>query len=401
MNVKEEREAYIVSAARTPIGVLLGSLRGLSAAKLGGIAIQAALKRAGLEGKEVQGVVMGNVLQAGLGQNPARQAAYYAGLPESVNAYTVNLVCASGMMAIANAHNEIRLGYRDVMVAGGMESMSNAPFLLSAELRSGLRFLYQLRVPLVDAMTWDGLIDFRSGRSMGEIAERLARERGLSRRELDEFAYLSNLRAAEAWDEGLFAEEVVPVELEAQGQRKQVTQDEGIRRDTSLEKLLQLRPAFPGGDLVTAGNSPKLSDGACALVLASGRAVKERGLKPLARILGYSWGALDLENFPEAPIPVTRSLLERLRLRIEDFDLIEHNEAFAVSSLLVLKGLGISIDRYNVNGGAIALGHPLGCSGARIVATLLYALKARGLRRGLATICHGGGGAMSLALELL
>lgn len=400
-DVSHGGDVYIISAARTPIGNLLKGLRALSAPRLGGIAIRAAVERAGLEGSEVQGVVMGNVLQAGLGQNPARQAAYYAGLPQSVNAYTVNIVCASGMMAIANAFNEIRLGYADVMIAGGMESMSNAPFLLTGEIRSGIKYLYQLRVPLVDSMTWDGLVDFRDGRSMGEIAEKLARERGLTRRELDEYAYLSNKRAVEAWERGLYRHEVVPVEVASTGSPSRLERDEGPRKDASLERLLELPPAFPGGALITAGNSPKLSDGAAAVALAGERAVRELGLKPLAKILGYAWGALDLQNFPEAPIPVTRSLLARLGLRIEDFELVEHNEAFSVSSLLVMKGLGISVEMYNVHGGAIALGHPLGCSGARIVVTLVHGLRLRNLKRGLATICHGGGGAMSLALELL
>ncbi|MDJ0270691.1 MAG: thiolase family protein [Aigarchaeota archaeon] len=396
---RASREVWIVGYARTPIGKFLKSLADVEAPKLGAIAIKAALERSGVEPGQVDEVIMGNVIQAGIGQNPARQAAYYAGIPPQVDGYTVNKVCASGMKAISNAASAIISGDAEIVVAGGMESMSRAPFLLTPDIRSGVKLLYEAGPPLIDSMTRDGLVNFHDGKSMIEIAERIARAKGVTRREADEFSLNSHLKAYRATTSGYFNEEITPVDILVGSRRVRLEHDEGIRPDTTLEKLSQLPPAIRGGEIITAGNSPQLSDGAAALVLASDKAVSEYGLKPLARILGYTWAGLDIENFPEAPIPATRKLLRKLDMRIGDFDLFEHNEAFAVSSIIVARTLGIPFEKLNIYGGAIALGHPLGASGARIVMTLVNALRRNKLSRGLATICHGGGGAMSLALE--
>lgn len=394
------REVFIISYSRTPIGKFQRSLAEVEATKLGGIAVKSTIEKASIPTGLIDEVIMGNVLQAGLGQNPARQAAYHAGIPAHVNGYTVNKVCASGMKAVANAVSAIKAGDAEVIVAGGMESMSRSPFILPASVRTGVRLAYRGGPTLIDCLTHDGLTSFIDGKSMAEIAEAIARARGVTRRQADEFAYLSHVKAHEATVKGYFKDEITPVNIKMNGKQITLEHDEGIRSDTTLEKLSKLPPAFEGFEIVTAGNAPPLSDGAAALVLASGEAVKRHKLEPVAKILGYAWAALDYENFVEAPIPATKKLLEKLGMNITDFDLFEHNEAFAVSSILVARGLEIPLERLNVFGGALALGHPLGASGARIIITLINALKKYNMRRGLATICHGGGGAVSIAVEL-
>lgn len=397
-----DSEPVIVSYVRTPTGRFGKTLSKLKAPELGAIAIKEAIARAGIEPSEVDLVVMGNVIQAGIGQNPARQAAIEAGVPENVDSYTVNMVCSSGMQAIINACQAIAAGDANVVVAGGMESMSNSPLLIPSKVRWGFKFSYNIpALPIIDSVTHDGLMDFKDSLSMGEIAERIAKAKGVTRREADEFAYNSHMKASDATRKGYFERELAHVDLVKDGYRIALSEDETVRPDTDVEKLSKLPPAFDGCDIMTAGNSPPMSDGASALVITSRRKCTSLKIEPVAKVLGYSWGAYDRLNFVEAPVPVTKKLLERLDLRISDFDLIEHNEAFAVASIIVARELGIDYDRLNIFGGAVALGHPIGSSGARIVVTLLNALNVKGMKRGLATICHGGGGATSIAVELL
>jgi acetyl-CoA C-acetyltransferase len=397
----ELRAVYIVSAVRTPIGKFGRSLARLPAVELGAIAVREALERAGIEPKQVEFVVMGHVIRAGTGMDTARQAAIRAGIPLEVDAMTVDMVCASGMAAIITAAQAIRAGDYDIVVAGGMESMSQAPFIIPSTTRWGVRHLIGKRLEVLDAMVYDGLTDVFLGKIMGEEADMVAREHGYTREQLDEVAYESHRRAAYAWDHGLFKDEVVPVDVTYNGERVYLDRDEGVRPDTSLEKLAKLPPAFGPNGLHTAGTSSQLSDGAAALVLASEDKVRELGLKPQAKIIGYAVGGVETWRFPEAPIHVVRKLLSRLGMSIADFDYFENNEAFAVNNLLFRDLLGVGLDRLNVFGGAIALGHPLGASGARIVTTLINVLRRKGGRRGIASICHGLGGAAAVALELV
>ncbi len=390
-------DVFIVSIARTPIGKFGGSLKSWPAPKLGAIAIEAAVRRSGLDPSDVDEVIMGNVLQAMVGQNPARQAALLAGIPSRVPGFTVNKVCASGMKAISLAAQSIVFGENRVVVAGGMESMSMAPYALPPKWRWGVKFAFAGE-KLVDIMVHDGLTDPHTGLLMGEEAEETGRKWGITREEADEFAVSSHMKAAEATEKGYFAKEIEPVR---KGDDVILDRDEGIRPDTSLEKVARLKPVFRPDGTITAANASQLSDGAAALVLAHRDVVEERGLKPVARILGFASAGVEPKDFVEAPIPATQKLLKDLNMRIEDFDLYEHNEAFALASLVVARGLNIPLDRLNVFGGAVAIGHPLGDSGARIVVTLINALQIKGGRRGLATICHGGGGGQSIAIELV
>ena len=384
-------DVYIVSSVRTPIGRFGGALRSKRAVELGGIAVKEAIARSKVDPDVVEEVIMGNVLQAGNGQNPAGQAATLAGLSDSTLKYTVNVVCASGMLAIESAFREIKLGERNIVVAGGMESMSNAPLFLSSDYRWGVKQLLYRDPGLKDAMLSDGLLDAFYGEHMGVSADRTAAKYGITRKNADEYSYQSNLRADRAWQTGEFAKECISV-----GDLKR---DEGIRvSDPSV--LGKLKPAFDKDGVLTAGNSSQLSDGASALVLASEKSVNELGLKPLARIAGFHQASLDPRDFVETPIPCTRQFLEKQGKKIGYYDLVEHNEAFSIASIIVRDQLGIDNEKFNVNGGAVALGHPLGNSGSRIVVTLLNALQTRKLKTGLATICHGGGGAHTLSLEL-
>ncbi len=390
-------DVFIVSIARTPIGKFGGSLKSWPAPKLGAIAIEAAVRRSGLDPSDVDEVIMGNVLQAMVGQNPARQAAILAGIPSRVPGFTVNKVCASGMKAISLAAQSIVFGENKVVVAGGMESMSMAPYALPPKWRWGVKFAFAGE-KLIDIMVHDGLTDPHTGLLMGEEAEETGKKWGITREEADEFAVSSHMKAAEATEKGYFSKEIEPVR---KGDDVILDRDEGIRPDTSLEKVARLKPVFRPDGTITAANASQLSDGAAALVLAHRDVVEERGLKPVARILGFASAGVEPKDFVEAPIPATQKLLKDLNMRIEDFDLYEHNEAFALASLVVAKGLNIPLDRLNLFGGAVAIGHPLGDSGARIVVTLINALQIKGGRRGLATICHGGGGGQSIAIELV
>ena len=398
---------YVISAARTPIGKFAGALAAVPAVELGGVAIRAAVERAGLpDGTPIDEVLMGQVLQAGAGQAPARQAALRAGLADTTSATTINRVCGSGLKAIMLAAAEIRAGDVEVAVAGGMESMNGAPYLLP-----GARFGYRLgNAELVDATVNDGLWCAIEGCHMGTHAERVAIKDRVSRSDQDAFALASHQKAIAAIDAGRFDAEIAPVMVrDARGRETVVTTDEGPRRDTSSEALARLRPAFalPDGDdrgdasegTVTAGNAPGITDGAAATVVASERAVERLGLVPLARIVGYAQAEVAPKWLFLAPVEGVRRLLDRIELPIEAFDLIEINEAFAAQTIADGRALGFDWSKVNVNGGAIALGHPIGASGARIVATLTHELIRRQGRFGLATLCLGGGGSVAMAIE--
>jgi acetyl-CoA C-acetyltransferase len=391
------REPVIVSAARTPIGRFQGTLAPLSAPELGAVAIRAAIERAGIDPTIVEEVLMGNVVQAGVGQAPARQAAIKAGLPPTVGATTVNKVCGSGLKAVMLAAAMVATGDGDVFVAGGMESMNNGPYMLKQA-----RFGYRLGDgKLVDATVHDGLWCPFQDWHMGNAAEWIAREYGLTRQELDEYAYRSHMKAIAAIDEGRFKEEIVPVQVpQPKGGPILFDTDECPRRDTSLEALARLKPAFQPDGIVTAGNSPGITDGAAALVVMSRGKAEELGLRPLARIVAYAQAAVEPLKIFTAPIFAVRKLWAKTGTTVDDYDLYEINEAFAAQVVADGKELGLPWEKVNVNGGAIALGHPIGCSGARILVTLIYALRQRGLRRGLASLCLGGGEAVAMAIEV-
>jgi acetyl-CoA C-acetyltransferase len=398
---------FIVSAARTPIGKFGGALSSVPATELGGVAIQAAFERAGLpEGTPIDEVLMGQVLQAGVGQAPARQAALAGGLPDTTSATTINRVCGSGLKAIMLAAAEIRAGDASVAIAGGMESMNRAPYLLP-----GARFGYRLGDgALVDSSVHDGLWCAFEDCHMGTHAERVAIHDAVSRADQDAFALASHQNALAAIDAGRFDAELAPVTIrDAKGRETVVTVDEGPRRDSTIETLARLKPAFalPDGPdrgsategTVTAGNAPGITDGAAATVVASERAIERLDLQPLARIIGYSQAEIAPKWLFLAPVTGVRKLLERIEMPLEAFDLIEINEAFAAQTLADGRELGFDWSKVNVNGGAIALGHPIGASGARIVATLLHELQRRAGRYGLATLCLGGGGSVAMAFE--
>jgi len=391
------REPVIVSAVRTPIGRFQGTLAPLSAPELGAVAIRAAIERAGIDPTMVEEVLMGNVVQAGVGQAPARQAAIKAGLPPTVGATTVNKVCGSGLKAVMLAAAMIATGDGDVFVAGGMESMNNGPYMLKQA-----RFGYRLGDgKLVDATVHDGLWCPFQDWHMGNAAEWIAREYGLTRQELDEYAYRSHMKAIAAIDEGRFREEIVPVQVpQPKGGPILFDTDECPRRDTSPEALARLKPAFQPDGIVTAGNSPGITDGAAALVVMSRGKAEGLGLRPLARIIAYAQAAVEPLKIFTAPIFAVRKLWAKTGTSVNDYDLYEVNEAFAAQVVADGKELGLPWERVNVNGGAIALGHPIGCSGARVLVTLIYALRQRGLRRGLAALCLGGGEAVAMAIEV-
>jgi len=391
-------DVFILSAARTPIGKFLGGLSTVPATQLGAVAIRAAVERAAIVPERIDEVFMGQVIQAGAGQAPARQAALGAGLPNGVGATTINKVCGSGLKAVMLGAASIRAGDAEVIVAGGMENMNLGPYLLP-----GARAGYRLgNAELVDATVHDGLWCAICDVHMGVHAERVAARHEVSRAAQDEFAVRSHERALAAIAAGRFADEIVQVEVPGKKGPTIVDTDENPRSDTSLEALARLKPAFqPDGGTVTAGNAPGITDGAAALVLASESAVASNGLKAIARITGYAQADVAPEWLFEAPIDGVRRLLSKLDLRLDEFDLVEINEAFAAQVLADGNALGFDWDRVNVNGGAIALGHPIGASGARVLTTLLYELRRRGGRRGLATLCLGGGGAVALAIEMV
>lgn len=390
------REAVIVSACRTPIGAYLGSLSNFAAPMLGGLAVREAVRRAGVGADEIDECIMGNVVMAGEGQNPARQAALAGGLSSSVNAFTINKVCGSGLKAVMLAAQSVKLGDAEIVVAGGMESMSNAPHLMY-NLRGGVRMG---NFTTVDAMIRDGLWCAFNDVHMGELAEYTAEKAGLTRLELDEFSAASQKKAARASADGSFAEEIFPVEIpQKKGPALKFETDEPIKPKTTLETLSALRPAFRKNGIVTAGNAPGLTDGASALVVTSRELAEKRGLPVLAAIREYGAAHRDPKDVFFAPIDAVKKVLAKAGRKIGDMDLIEANEAFASQCLADGKELGWDWDRVNVNGGAIALGHPIGASGARVLTTLIYAMKARDAKSGLATLCLGGGGAVALTVE--
>jgi acetyl-CoA C-acetyltransferase len=396
-----DSEAVILSAARTPSGRFQGSLSSFSAPQLGAIAIKAAVERAAIPNpEEIIEVLMGNVVPAGTGQAPARQAAIFAGLPANVGATTINKVCGSGLKTVMLAAQAIKAGDGDLFVAGGMESMSRAPYLVfgrSGELRFG-------NVQLIDALLQDGLWDPFENWGMGNSAEFIANEYNVSRQAMDEFALASHQKAVVAIQNGWFKEEIVPVEIP--GRKGQVTVfdvDETPRPDTSLEALSKLKPAFISDGKVTAGNSPGLNDGAAAVVVASRKKAESLNAKPLAHIVGYAQAAVEPKYLFIAPARAIPKLLERVNWSLAEVDLIELNEAFAAQVLAdgyALTDLGWNWDKVNVHGGGIALGHPIGASGARVLTTLIYALKQRGLKRGIASLCLGGAEAVAMAIEI-
>ncbi|RLF15731.1 MAG: acetyl-CoA C-acyltransferase [Thermoprotei archaeon] len=392
------REVVILSAVRTPIGRFGGKLKDFKPHELGAIAIKAAIEKAGIDPKDLGIVYMGHVIRAAHGQNTARQAAMKAGIPPEVDNVTVDLVCSSGMMAIINAAQGIMVGDYDLAVAGGMESMSYSYLAIDPSVRWGIRFLLGREMKLIDCMYHDGLTDPIANRVMGDETEDVIESWGITREELDNVAYMSHMRAAEATDKGYFKNEIVPIELPG---GEVFDYDEGIRRDTSLDKLAKLKPAFRPNGKLTAGNSSQISDGAAALVLASAEKAKELGAKPIAKIIGYSWAGIESQRFNEGPLPATEKLLKRMGVDVNYFDLFEVNEAFASNNVLFNRKFGVPYDRINIFGGAIALGHPVGCSGARIVVTLINVLKHKGMKRGIATLCHGTGGGTALAVEVM
>ncbi len=387
-------DVVIVSAARTPVGSFLGGLSGLPASKLGEIAIKAALERAGVSGAEVDEVILGHVLQAAAGQGPARQAAMGAGIPKETPAWSLNQICGSGLRAVAVGAQQIALGDAKIIVAGGQESMSQAPH--AQHLRTGQKMG---DIALVDTMIKDGLWDAFNGYHMGQTAENIAAEAHISREAQDAFAVASQNKAEAAQKAGKFAEEIVPVVIPGRKGDVTVDQDEYIRHGATLEAMEKLKPAFTKDGTVTAANASGLNDGAAALVLMSAEDAKARGLEPLARIASWATAGVDPAVMGTGPIPASKKALEKAGWTIADLDLVESNEAFAAQSLCVLKELGLDASKVNVNGGAIAIGHPIGASGARILTTLLFEMKRSGAKKGLATLCIGGGMGVAMCVE--
>jgi len=389
------REVVIVSAVRTAIGSFGGSLANVPAVDLGAIVIKEALKRVSLKPEMVDEVIMGMVLQAGLGQNPARQSAVKAGIPVEVPSMTINKVCGSGLKSVMLAAQSIALGESEIVVAGGMESMSQAPYLIK-NMRWGTKMGHQ---EIVDTMIFDGLTDIFNLYHMGITAENIAEMYGITREEQDQFAYESQKKAEEAQKAGKFKDEIVPVEIPTKKETIIFDKDEYPRHGTTLEALAKLKPAFKKDGTVTAGNASGINDGAAALVLMTKEKAEELGLKPMAKVVSYASAGVDPKIMGIGPVPATKKALKKAGLTIDDIDLIEANEAFAVQSIAVAKELGFPKEKVNVNGGAVALGHPIGASGARILVTLLYEMARRDAKYGLATLCIGGGQGVSMIVE--
>jgi acetyl-CoA C-acetyltransferase len=391
------REAVILSAVRTPTGRFLGSLKDMSAPQLGALVVKEAIARAGVAADAVDEVILGNVVSAGLGQAPARQAALRAGLPSSVAALTINKVCGSGLKAVMLAAQAIAAGEAEIIVAGGMESMSNCPYLLP-KAREGLRLGHG---KVVDSMIWDGLWDAYEDYHMGCTGEIVAQKYGISRVDQDAYALLSHQKAVAAIQAGWFKDETLPISIpQRKGEPLVLAADETPRADTSMDALAKLKPAFSEDGTVTAGNAPGVNDGAAALLVASREKADALGKQPLARIVGQAVSGLDPSLVMLTPIPAVRKLLAKTGWDAASVDLVELNEAFAVQAIAVTGELKLDPAKVNVHGGAVALGHPIGASGARILTTLLYALRTKGLRRGIATLCLGGGNGVALAVEL-
>jgi len=391
------KNAVIVSACRTAVGRFQGGFASVKAPQLGAAVVKEAMSRAGIDPGQIEECIMGNVLQAGVGQNPARQAAIFGGIPDTVGSFTVNKVCGSGLKSVMLAAQAIKAGDHDALVAGGMESMTNAPHLLP-QARAGYRLGHG---KLIDSMVADGLWDVYNDYHMGSAAEFIADKFKVSREDQDEYAYNSHRKALAAMESGKFKDEIVGVEVP---QRKKdpilVDTDEGPRAGTTVEKLAKLRPAFQKGGTVTAGNAPSVNDGASALVVMSEDKAKELGLTPMARIVDYATGGGTPEMVFYAPVVAVQKLMGKMNVDINHWDLIEANEAFSCQALVDGRELEWDWDRVNVNGGAVALGHPIGASGARVLTTLLYAMKDRGKKTGMVTLCLGGGNAVALAVEM-
>lgn len=394
----EKSDAYIVSACRSAIGTLHGGLGSLTGPQLGALAVKEAVKRAGVAPNEIDEVILGQVVQGGAGQAPARQASIHGGIPADVPCLTINKVCGSGLKAVMLAAQSIRAGDQDVVVAGGMESMSQTPYVLRGA-KTGTRFGHQ---KLDDIMISDGLWDSFNNFHMGNAAEYTARTAKITREEQDEFAFNSHKKALAAIEAGKFKEEIFPVEIpQRKGDPIVFAQDECPRANISVESLAKLRPAFEREGTVTAGNAPGLNDGTSALVVVSEKYMKDKGLKPLAKIIDYCSAGMEPKDLFFAPIKGVQKLMKKMNVEIGHWDLIEANEAFSVQALADGKELGWDWNKVNVHGGAVALGHPIGASGARILTTLIYALKDRKLKTGMATLCLGGGNAVALAIEIV
>jgi acetyl-CoA C-acetyltransferase len=394
--VNDSSTPVILSAIRTPIGKYLGGLSSFTAPQLGAMVIREAVSRAGTDPSAVEEVIMGQVVQGGTGQAPARQALIHAGLPPAIPALTINMVCGSGLRAVMMAAQAIKAGDAECIVAGGQEAMSSAPHYVYG-MRNGIKAGNQT---MVDGMIHDGLWDSFGCCHMGEYAEYTADKAGVSRQDQDTYAYESHRKALDAIESGKFKAEILPVQLAGKGAPTIVAVDESPRKDTSPETLAKLKPAFrKDGGTVTPGNAPGLNDGASALVVSSLGFARANGLSPLARITGYATGGGEPRDLFFAPVLAVRTLMSKTNARIQDYDLIEANEAFAVQALADGRELGWDWNRVNVNGGAVALGHPIGASGARVLTTLLYALRDRGGSTGLATLCLGGGNAVALSVE--
>jgi len=389
-------DAVILSGARTPVGKFLGAFKDLSAIDLGVVAARAAIERAGIDHNSIEDVIMGNVIQAGNGQNPARQVALRSGLPNTVSALTINKVCGSGLQAVMLASQSIRLGEIHAALAGGMESMTGAPYLLD-RARQGYRMG---NAEIIDSMVHDGLWCAFDDWHMGCTGEVVAEKYEISRAEQDEYALASHSKAVAAIKEGRFDREIVPVEIpQKKGPPLLVRTDEGPREDISPEALARLKPAFKDDGTVTAGNSSSINDGAAALVIASGEFAKGQGKIPLARIVAHATSGVEPKMVMMAPVTAIQKVLDLSGWRLKDVDLIEINEAFAVQAVAIRREMGVDPARLNVNGGAVALGHPIGASGARVLVTLLYEMNRRGVKRGIASLCLGGGNAVAMAVE--
>jgi acetyl-CoA C-acetyltransferase len=392
----DRREAVIISAARTPTGKFLGALKGFTAPQLGALVVREAVRRAGVAAEEVDEVIMGCVVQAGMGQNPARQAALHGGIPFGVSAVTINKVCGSGLKSVMMAAQGIQLGDAEVVVAGGMESMSNAPYLLR-QAREGLRMGDG---KLVDSMVHDGLWCAFENYHMGNTGEVVAERYGVTREEQDEYALNSHRKAAAAIKAGKFKDEILPVEIpQKKGAALVFDTDEAVREDTSLEALAKLRPAFKEAGTVTAGNAPGVNDGASALVVTSEERARRLGVEPLARVAAQATSGIQPELVMMAPVEAIRKVLRKAGWALGEVDLIELNEAFSVQAIAIIRELGLDPEKVNVNGGAVALGHAIGQSGSRLLTTMLHEMKRRDARRGLAALCLGGGNAVALAVE--
>ena len=409
------KKVCIVDAARSPIGKFRGSLSGLTAPILGSKVVKGILKRTEIGGDEIEHVIVGNVLSAGLGQNPAKQVVVYSGIPNDIPAYSVNMVCASGLKAIGLGAQEIESGRASVVLAGGIESMTNSPFLLKSNTSGVVRKVHkagnlnlaefaekvrgsdlQLRdFEFIDEMMNDGLFDCYTNLHMGALAEKIGRDYLISREEQDKYAFASHMKAARAVRDGRFMREIIPIEADG----KIIAADEGIRRDTSLEKLSELKPAFEPSGTITAGNASQLSDGAAFVLLMAEEEADRRGIEKLAIIESYAASGSDPDKYGLAPVPSIKKALDYAGMGVRDVDLFEINEAFCVQVLGVAKEMGIDIEKVNVNGGATAIGHPIGASGAVILSTLIYALNDYDKEVGVASLCHGGGGAFSMVIS--